>query len=119
MSKENVDVVRKQLNKNVEVVESTFSNACLQLLGYGFCGINKENGWVQLLLEIATMPGEQLDDDVDIKVNFYDEEGIIIYSNNLHVYCEDFSGYDTVNMYLNENGLAFNAVKCKIFAKKH
>lgn len=33
-------VLQKQLNKCVEVVEATFIKFNLQVLGYGFCGIN-------------------------------------------------------------------------------
>lgn len=112
------DILQKQLNKCVEVVEATFAKFNLQLLGYGFCGINEGNGWLQLLLEIALLPGEKLEEDVRIKANFYDEENTIIYSYEGYLDIEEFSGYDTIDLCLNEDNLCFNTSKCRIFATK-
>ena len=112
------DILQKQLNKCVEVVEATFAKFNLQLLGYGFCGINESNGWLQLLLEIALLPGEKLEDNVRIKANFYDEENTIIYSDDGYLDTEEFSGYDTIALFLNEDNLRFNMSKCRIFATK-
>lgn len=113
-----IEVLKKQLNKSVDIVEVTFKNYHLQLLGYGFCGINENNGWMELLIEIASEPGEILQEDVDIKVNFYDEDNIIIYSYSSTLNEEEFSGYDTIHMYLNEDNLAFNTVKCRAFVTR-
>lgn len=109
------NAIAKNLNKNVDVVESTFSQNNLQVISYGFCGIS-ENGSMTLLIEIASINGNSINSRVDVKANFYDEDGVIIYSESRTVYEEDFAGYDTLNMYLNEDGLAFNAVKCRLFA---
>ncbi len=114
----NVEMLKAQLNKNVEIIEATFSNEHLQLLGYGFCGIMDELGWMELLLEIATMPGEAIDDDIKLKANFYDEDGVIIYSDESDIYADEFSGYDTIKISLHENNLAFNTVKCRIFVTR-
>lgn len=111
-------VLQKQLNKCAEVVEATFTKFNLQVLGYGFCGINENSGWLQLLLEVALLPGEKLEDNVRIKANFYDEENTIIYSYEDYIDLEEFSGYDTINLCLNEDNLCFNMNKCRIFATK-
>lgn len=110
-----VESLKKQLNKNVDIVEATFEKFHLQLLGYGFCGIDTRSGWMQLLIELASEPGESLQSDVEIKVNFYDEDNVIIYSYSSGLYEEDFSGYDTIHMRLNEDNLAFNTTMCRIF----
>ena len=42
----------------------------------------------------------------------------IIFSNDNTIDADEFSGYDTIHMYLNEDNLAFNMVKCRIFATR-
>lgn len=111
-----INAIAKNLNKNVDVVESTFSQNNLQVISYGFCGIDEDRGSMTLLVEIASINGNSISNRVDVKANFYDEDGVIIYSESKTVYEEDFAGYDTLSLYLNEDGLAFNAVKCRLFA---
>lgn len=112
------NAIAKNLNKNVDVVESTFSQNNLQVISYGFCGISENNGWMELLIEIATIDGTLINDSVSVKANFYDEDNIIIYSYDTEVDADDFEGYDTLHLYLNENNLAFNAVKCRLFVTR-
>lgn len=118
MSKVDVEALRRKLNESVEVVEETFADFHLQVRGYGFCGISEDSGWMQLLMEIASESGEKLEGNVEIKVNFYDKEGVIIYYCDSYVCDEFFSGYDTIHKCLNEDNLAFNVARCKIFATK-
>ncbi len=112
------NAIAKNLNKNVDVVESTFSQNNLQVISYGFCGISENSGWMELLVEIATLNGTSIINSISVKANFYDEDNIIIYSYDTKVDSEDFEGYDTLHLYLNEDNLAFNAVKCRLFATR-
>lgn len=118
MSTVDKELLQKQLNKSTEILEMTFDMFNLQVIGYGFCGIREDNGWMELLVELALKPGERLEENVAIKANFYNEDGTIIFSCNNDIYFEDFSGYDTVHMYLSEDNLAFNMVKCRIYATR-
>lgn len=113
-----VNTIAKNLNKNVDVVESTFTQNNLQIISYGFCGI-RENGNMTLLIEIASINGSAINSRVDVKANFYDEDGVIIYFDAKTVYMEDFTGYDTLDLYLGEDGLAFNTAKCRLFATRY
>lgn len=112
------ELIQKQLNKSTEILEMTFNKFNLQVIGYGFCGIEVHNGWIELLIELTLTPGEKLEEDITIKANFYDEDNTIIFSCDNNIYADDFSGYDTIHMYLNEDNLAFNMVKCRIFATR-
>jgi len=107
--------IAKNLKKNVDVVESTFSQNNLQVINYGFCEIEKSGNMV-LIVEITSINGNSINSRVDVKANFYDEDGVIIYSGRTGVYEEEFAGYDTLRIYLSEDGLAFNAAKCRLFA---
>lgn len=113
-----VNTIAKNLNKNVDVVESTFSQNNLQVISYGFCGIN-ESGNMALLIEIASINGNSISSNIDVKANFYDEDGIIIYSESTMVYEEDFTGYDTLKLCMWEDGLAFNVAKCRLFSVRN
>lgn len=112
------EMIQKQLNKSIEILEMTFDKFNLQVIGYGFCGIQENNGWMELLIELALTPGENLTEDIAIKANFYDEDSTIIFSYDNTIDADEFSGYDTIHMYLNEDNLAFNMVKCRIFATR-
>ena len=112
------NAIAKNLNKNVDVVESTFSQNNLQVISYGFCGINENRGWMELLIEVATLNGASINNSISVKANFYDEDNVIIYSHDAEVDEDDFEGYDTLHMYLNEDNLAFNTVKCRLFATR-
>ena len=112
------EMIQKQLNKSIEILEMTFDKFNLQVIGYGFCGIQENNGWMELLIELALTPGEKLTEDIAIKANFYDEDSTIIFSNDNTIDADEFSGYDTIHMYLNEDNLSFNMVKCRIFATR-
>ena len=90
------EMIQKQLNKSIEILEMTFDKFNLQ----------------------ALTPGEKLTEDIAIKANFYDEDSTIIFSNDNTIDADEFSGYDTIHMYLNEDNLAFNMVKCRIFATR-
>lgn len=114
----NVNTIVKNLNKNVDVVESTFTQNNLQVISYGFCGIHGDNGWMQLLIEVASIDGASINNSVSVKANFYDEDNIIIYSYDTELDEDDFAGYDTLHLYLNEDNLAFNTVKCRLFATR-
>lgn len=53
----------------------------LQVISYGFCNIS-ENGNMTLLIEIASINGNTINNQVYVKANFYDEDGVIIYSES-------------------------------------
>ena len=41
-----------------------------------------------------------------------------LFFQTISIDADEFSGYDTIHMYLNEDNLAFNMVKCRIFATR-
>ena len=109
--------LKAKWNSSVEVVESSFKKNKLCLEGYGFTNI-QDNGWMTLLLEISAIKDLNEDAVIEVKINFYNENGSIIYSNYEEIDGDDFEGYDTLELSLPEDNLAFDAVKCRIYAKK-
>lgn len=111
------DILAKQLRNNIDILDVTFENYDLEVLSVGISGVDEE-GWFQVVVEIIEKNNEKLNESVSIKVNCYDEEGII-FSNSITVYADDFSGYDTFNIYLNEDNLIYKTNKIRVFATKH
>lgn len=107
----------KQLNSRVEVIDSTFSNNNLKVIGFGFSDI-EDDGEMSFLIEIASIEGNIIPNCVSVVVNLYDADNTIIFSEDYWVNEEKFGGYDTLNFYLNSEGLAFNTYKSRVFCKK-
>lgn len=114
----NLKTIVKNLNKNVDIIESTFSALNLHVIGYGFCGIIEHCGHMQFLLEVTSLDGKMLDGNVGIKVNLYNAENVIIYSEQKTLYEEYFNGYDTLAFYFHEDNIAYEAVKSRVFATR-
>ena len=112
------NLIAKNLNKRVDVVESSFDNYGITVVTYGFCKIDEETGSLDLLVEIEDESGFGIDQDLHLKVNLYDEDEEIIYSGGEYIYGDDFDGYDTIRIHMDEDGLAFNAVRCRIYMTK-
>ena len=106
--------LRSKWNKRVDVVRSSFKKYNLMLNSYGFTDF-QDDGTMTLLVELSTIEGKEIDEYVMIKVNFYDEDGAIIYSIEEEIDEGVFSGYDTLRIALYEEGLAFDAIKCRIY----
>ena len=90
----------------------------ITVVTYGFCRIDEDTGNLDLLVEIEDESGFGIDHDLHLKVNLYNEDEEIIYSGGEYIYEDDFDGYDTVRIHMEEDGLAFNAVRCKIYMTK-
>ena len=103
------EMIQKQLNKSIEILEMTFDKFNLQVIGYGFCGIQENNGWMELLIELALTPGEKLTEDIAIKANFYDEDSTIIFSNDNTIDADEFllasEGFDSCRRILEQLSL--------------
>lgn len=102
-----------------EVVNNNWSLCeLITVVTYGFCRIDEDTGNLDLLVEIEDESGFGIDHDLHLKVNLYNEDEEIIYSGGEYIYEDDFDGYDTVRIHMEEDGLAFNAVRCKIYMTK-
>ncbi len=107
----------QNLNSHTDIIEATFTNNNLKVIGTGFCSVG-DDGWLGFLIELVTLQGSSIKSNVDIKINMYSNDNTIIYSKAETIYSDYFSGYDTIHIYLNERNLAFEATRCRIFATK-
>lgn len=111
------DVLAQQLRKNIDILDNTFEKYELEVLSVGIANVD-EDGWFQVVIEILKKNSEKLDVSLDIKVNCYDEDGIIS-SNSKILFAEDFSGYDTLVIHFQEDNLIYKTNKIRVFVTKH
>ena len=73
---------------------------------------------MQFLLEVTSLDVKMLDGNVGIKVNLYNTENVIIYSEQKTLYEEYFNGYATLAFYFHEDNIEYEAVKSRVFATR-
>ena len=107
----------KCLNSTVDVVESTFTKNNLAYVGCGFSDID-DDGWMVFHIEISSVNGSKLPNDVDVVINLYDEDNTIIFSSDCWIDEDRFGGYDTLSIDIASDDAAFNARKSRVFVRK-
>lgn len=112
-----IDNLRVQLNNCVEILENTLNDLNLQIINYGISHISDDGGY-NVILEIVSVSNASISQNVVIKVNVYEENNSIIATEHQTIFKEDFSGYDTLEVWLQIDNLAYNTSKIRIFAVK-
>ena len=102
-------------NKTVLLPE-TFEKYGLNVDAVGFSDIDK-NSFI-ILIEVIATTRSGLKEDIEIKVNMYDEGGQIITSETACVNAEDFDGINTYSVYADETGLLERVQKIRIYATR-
>lgn len=108
--------LRQKWNNQVEIVQRTFKKYNLVVRSYGFKDF-EDDGTMTLLLEIELLD-DMKEDYVFVKANFYDKNGVILYTVDEEIDDEYFSGYDTVEIHLYEDNLAYEATRCRVYATR-
>lgn len=109
----------EELKRNTEVIESTFEKFNLKLLDYAYL---PSDGWncCWYIIELSTIQGNSIKEDVYIKLNFYNKGGGLIYSEEESIKKKDIDGYNTFKMSfesMTDNRLR-KCYKAKIFLSK-
>ena len=113
----NTKAIAQRLNKSVEVLSVSFEQFSLKVTSFGFCSIDQD-GWMEFLVELTSLQGSELVEDVCVKVNLYDTENTILYSKDITIEAENFSGYDTIHFFLEEDRLAFDTARTRHYATR-
>ena len=95
-------------------MNQTFNNYNLDVLDVGISNLDLDEGWFTIIIELSTKNGGSLNDPANIKINIYDDDGIIF--NDEYYIDDNFSSYDTISIPIQESQIAFNSKKIKLFA---
>ena len=115
----------KELKKNTQVIESTFSRFNLKVLQvayqpYAEDGDDEPDADCDLLVELASLNGNPMPSNGHIKINLYDENGDLIYHDDHMVFAEGFAGYDTYSFMLSHNCKTLLVAKsAKVYMSKN
>ena len=98
----------KELKKNTQVIESTFSKFNLKVLQvayqpYAEDGDEDPDADCDLLIELTSINERPMSGDGHVKINLYDENGDLIYHDNHMIFAEKFAGYDTYSFMLSHD----------------
>ncbi|WP_027728635.1 hypothetical protein [Treponema sp. C6A8] len=109
----NPEEIKKYLKSIVEIKQPTFDSFAIKLTNFAFSQI-EDDGWFEFNYELEG----QLEESVYIKLNFYDEDNNLLYTDKDFICNDDFSGFDTSTIALHEKNLAFNTKKILVYVTK-
>lgn len=109
----------KQLKKNIEIMENTFTVNNLQILNLNVRPAGVEDADFDILIELATINGNSIPSSVDIKINLYNEDGDLYSLEETWIDEDTFSGYDTVKIMCGNCDMTLKkVVKGRIYATR-
>lgn len=88
----------KELGKNIEIMENTLNENNLRVLNIGVSYYDYDDGDCQIIVELSSIRGKEIPNDVFIKINLYDKDGDIYAMEDLLVERKHFEWYDTFNI---------------------
>lgn len=116
--------LKNELKKNFEVLENTFEKIGLQLVNFGLQNppsgqrvLNVEDADFDVLVEVTLKNSEDLKKNVVIRVNLYNQDDELIFTNDGRINKDTFIGYDTIRITCwSANDMLKKAVKGRMFA---
>lgn len=111
----------KQLKKNIQIMTKTFEKNNLQVLNIACKPYGENDGDLALYVELSTIEGDSIEEDVELKLNLYDSEGALYTNGCLSetIYEDEFCDYDTIIMHCYDEGhILDNAKKGRLFASR-
>lgn len=77
---------------------STFENNNLQVLNIACKPYGDDDPDLQIFVELASVNGNEIPGDLNIKINLYDGDGELYLTKSQYLAAESFGGYDTVEI---------------------
>ena len=88
----------KKLKKNIEVMENTFSSNNLQIMNLNVRPCGNDDADCDILVELSTIDGGNINNSVNIKINLYDESNDLYAVEEFYIDECEFTGYDTIKI---------------------
>lgn len=106
-----------ELKNRTEILDEMFEKVNLKVLQFMFRQFDKDEA--ELIIELQTVSGEEIPGDVILKINLYDKEGEIFFTEDYRINQTQFYKYDTYSIPLFDDCRSFSHAKsAKIFITK-
>lgn len=113
----NLETIKKNLNKNIEIIDNTFELFNLSVIGCNVIKVDND-GWFTLGLEISKINSQESIQNGHIKAICYDSDSNIIDTDKNYINSEDFMGYDVIKFDFQQDNTAYNTAKIRLFVTK-
>jgi hypothetical protein len=90
--------IAKQLKRNIQIMDNTFSANNLKVLDIACKPCADDDADFDLYVEISSITGNTIPNDVCIKINLYDKDDELYLSDDTTIFKEYFTEYDTVKI---------------------
>lgn len=113
-----IDLAR-ELKRNTDVMEATFRKNNLKILQFSYQPYADDDADCEMLIEIGTINDEDLTENVQVKVNLYNEYGEIYDTKSDVIIARNFDGYDTLKIHLyNNSRTLIEAKSARVYVSK-
>ena len=91
-------IAARNLNKRLQILESTFESNNLEVLATACKPYNDSNGDLLVYVELVSISGKRIKKDLSLKINLYDINGDLYMSDYQDIFASEFTGYDTITI---------------------
>ena len=91
-------IAAKNLNRRLQILESTFEENNLKVLATGCKPCNDNDGDLLVYVEMVSLTGKKIKNDLLLKINIYNADGELYMSDSEDIYADEFNGYDTITI---------------------
>jgi len=106
----------KSLKKKIETIEAFEER--MQISLENFTVKVDEEKWVKILCEVHPISGTSINTNMHIECILYDYENSILDKTDTYIDSEDFFGFEIIELNFQEDGIADEISKIKIYPKK-
>ena len=107
----------KELCRNIEVLENTFSRNNLRVIKIGCRPYNENIGSLYFYVELEAINGESITHDMAFKLNIYDDEDdLFTVEESKPVKASCFAGYDTIEIHFGSDQVLNTGKRGKLYA---
>jgi len=108
--------IGKRLIKKIETLEAFEERMQIRLENFTI-KVDEEK-WVRILCEVYPINGATINSDMHIECILYDKENSILEKDDTYITSEDFFGFEVVELNFQEDGIADEIDKIRIYPKK-
>lgn len=110
-------IIGKSLKQKIERLEAFEERIQIRMENFSV-KIEHEEKWVTLFCEVYPLNGTNISSDFSVECILYDNEGSIIAKESANIYSDEFFGFEVVEFNFQEDGIADEIGRIRIYPKK-